>query len=202
MSAEKQCKIVEDYSLQPSTSTVGYPPIDWSRCALCLEAFFEPLSASKIKETDVWGWVSPCGASGIFFPGQLKHSEHEACSTHSGTGGKCERSCSHPSVKSELLKCGIKDSNFLYCCDSSLDCGRNSKNDFIFELDDSVQALILRPEAADSPPQNANTKGPPPERRPGIPEKEFLDFINDDSTLPPGIYAVVGGIAAEKNAWP
>ncbi|KAG0719429.1 Clotting factor B [Chionoecetes opilio] len=141
-------------------------------------------------------------ASRIYFPGQLEHSEHEACSTHSGTGGTCERSCSHPSVKSELLKCGIKDSNFLYCCDSSLDCGRNSKNHYIFEPYDSVQALILRPEAADSPPQNANTKGPPPERRPGIPEKEFLDFINDDSTQPPGIYAAVGGIAAEKNAWP
>ncbi|KAG0717209.1 hypothetical protein GWK47_054910 [Chionoecetes opilio] len=141
-------------------------------------------------------------ASAIFFPGQLKHSEHEACSTHSGTGGTCERSCSHRSVKSELLKCGIKDSNFLYCCDSSLDCGRNSINQFFFYPFGDESAVILRPEAADSPPQNASTKGPPPERRPGIPEEEFFDFINDDSTLPPGTYAAVGGIAAEKNAWP
>ncbi|KAG0723405.1 hypothetical protein GWK47_042786 [Chionoecetes opilio] len=64
------------------------------------------------------------------------------------------------------------------------DCGRNSKNNYIFEQYDRVQALILRPEAADSPPQNASTKGPPPEIRPGIPEKEFLAYI--DRQPPPG----------------
>ncbi|KAG0714124.1 hypothetical protein GWK47_014733 [Chionoecetes opilio] len=153
-------------------------------------------------------------ASAIFFNDQLKNSEHEACSTHSGTGGTCERSCSHPSVKSELLKCGIKDSTFLYCYNSSLE----SENDLVLSLLSQnlgrrhghrsslrhvpVQALILRPEAADSPPQNASTKAPPPERRPGIPEEEFFYYINDDSTLPPGIYQVLGGIEAEKNAWP
>lgn len=54
MPAKKRCKIVQDDSLQPSTSTVGYPHIDWSRCALCQELSSEPLQCpAKSKRTDV-----------------------------------------------------------------------------------------------------------------------------------------------------
>uniref|UniRef100_UPI00358E794D uncharacterized protein isoform X2 n=1 Tax=Myxine glutinosa TaxID=7769 RepID=UPI00358E794D len=54
MPAKKRCKIVQDASLQPSTSAVGYPPIDWSRCALCQEHSSEPLQCpAKSKRTDV-----------------------------------------------------------------------------------------------------------------------------------------------------
>ncbi|KAG0718024.1 General transcription factor II-I repeat domain-containing protein 2 [Chionoecetes opilio] len=89
-----------------------------------------------------------------FFPGQLEHSEHEACSTHSGTGGPGERSCSHPSVKSELLKCGIKGLQLLYCCDSSLgkaEIVRLGEHDYGADYDGIKTSRLRRRETVFSP---------------------------------------------------
>ncbi|KAK8376886.1 hypothetical protein O3P69_010078 [Scylla paramamosain] len=155
-------------------------------------------------------------ASGIYFPGQLNHAEHESCRTHLSTDGTCERTCGPSFNPRELSKCGIKDSAFLYCCDPNLvrttdrvvdisppfttfQCGKNSRNSFFFPPFYDPPAGFLRPEA-DLPSHDVLTAAIPPSHTPGIPEEAIVEY--EDFTSPPGIYEAVGGVVAEKNAWP
>ncbi|XP_063849975.1 venom protease-like [Scylla paramamosain] len=155
--------------------------------------------------------LSQATEASIIFPGQLDHAEGDDCPTSSGKTGKCSRSCEHSVGVEEPSRCGIKDSAFLVCCDIpsnpgvvtaaltninppnvAFQCGRNAQN-FLSSRGFS-RGSVLRPEPPTPPSPIIEISASRPARSvPGVP-------------LPEGgggeTAAGIGGVNAQKNAWP
>ncbi|XP_050721195.1 clotting factor G beta subunit-like [Eriocheir sinensis] len=144
-------------------------------------------------------------AADIVFPGQLDHTEGDTCRTNTGGSGTCSQACQHSPGLGDPLKCGIKDSKFLVCCEPNMRggpqpstdiappsvpfvCGKNAlENATVMDLLGTRDVLILRPESVPDPT---------------LPKVEETTIRVEPPTPQTVIPIVVGGIVVFRHAWP
>ncbi|XP_071536865.1 LOW QUALITY PROTEIN: venom protease-like [Panulirus ornatus] len=180
-------------------------------------------SSSLLTSLLLLAAVAGTWAHDVVFP---EEEEVDHCQLRDGRAGRCVDIRSCPVVLEDIHSSRPVDCRFnrfspVVCCPLStenvstriedtmsppalnFDCGVNVYNTVVLDRWNSGPIQILRPEEPNQEPDHS--KAPHLTGRPGIP-KEALDKADESlramASLGEGIFATVGGIAANKSAWP
>ncbi|XP_071537115.1 venom protease-like [Panulirus ornatus] len=154
------------------------------------------------------------------WPGDTVFPEDETvdCETRSGGRGQCVDIHSCPGVLNTVHHtppdhCGFDGDIPIVCCPISEDdvdastpivnfeCGENPQNSVILQEWIPEKAQILRPEIPNRTADAASQHQPT--IRPGIPQEAVDKLYEEIAVLQEqGIFAAVGGVPANKSAWP